>query len=173
MISRAAINLLRLIGAFVVVGGSFWATLSYLDYRDRENAATTVPPARVVVEVRPDRWLTALQASYELKNGTVVMHGPGHIYAEAECPAAKCDVDFSIEVQHADAANIGLRFVNAAGSPIGDAVLREISGMKSQRADVHANTRPGATKVQALVYAPKSTDAVVFGSPLIRIRPLV
>jgi hypothetical protein len=173
MISRAAIDLLRLIGALVVVGGSFWATLAYLDYRDRENAATTVPPARVVVELRPDHWQTALQASYEVKNGTFVMHGPGYIYAEVECPAAKCDVDFSIEVQHADAANIGLQFVDAAASQVGDTVIHGISGIKNQQADVRANMPLRARKVQALIYAPKSTDAVVFGSPLIRIRPSV
>jgi hypothetical protein len=172
MTSRAAANALRMIGALAVVGGSFWATLTYLDYRDQENAAPAGSSAQPVVELRPDHWNAVSQASYELKNGTVVMHGPGYIYAEAECPVAKCEVDFSIAVQNADAANIGVRFVNAAGSPIGDEVIHGISGMKKQLADVRADTPPGAKKVQALIYAPKSSDFVVFGSPLIRIRPL-
>jgi len=169
MTSPSVATALKLVGALVVVGGSFWGTLTYLNSHDRHNA--TGSNAQNVVELRPDHWQANLKAGYELKDGNVVMHGPGDIYAEAACPVAQCDVDFTVDVQHADAASVALRFLNSAGTPIVAPVGHEISGMKSQQADVRASSPPGAKNVQAFIYAPKPTDVVVFANPLIRLRP--
>jgi hypothetical protein len=153
------------VGALAILLASFFATLKWLD-----AGAESADPNPV--SVRPAQWDVAGGASYEAKDGTVSMHGPGHVYAEAECPKpARCTIEFSIFVERAGTANIGLIFLRSNGSPTGETAVQPITGIAGRPAAISAQTPPQTRRVRAIVYSPTADAQVVFREPVLTITP--
>jgi hypothetical protein len=91
------------------------------------------------------------------------MRGPDYIFTEADCSAARCEARFSIDVQHADAANIVLHFLNDQGRIIAEKsqVVSGTIGIST----IESVTPESTKKVRALVYSAREQDMVEFKRP--------
>jgi len=162
--------LLGTIGGGVVLGGSFGLTLYVLAYIDtwkqQEREAATA-------EVRPTTWQTSGEASYEIRNGSVVFSGPDSIYNEVACGSLVSKIRFSLFVEHADQANIELQFISKEMGPIGDPLVQDIGGISNQAVEIRADTRLGAGLIRAIIYSPENkSEVVAFRDPLIECKPV-
>jgi hypothetical protein len=174
MSSRFGVNVFWGIVWLSILLGSFFGTLTLLNYLDQKRAEATVrsPEVPATDDIRPNTWKTTGKVTYQTNDNTVSMRGPNYIYVERECLVNRCDVQYIIEIERADAANIGVLFLSAQGSPTSKAVTREISGMKNALAEIKVVTPLGTKKVQAFVYAPTSNDMVVFKKAMVRATPV-
>ena len=174
MSSRFGVNVLWGVVGLSILLGSFFGTLTLLNYLDQRPAEATIrsPEVSASDDVRPNTWETTGKVTYQTTDNTVSMRGPNYIYVERECLVSSCAVQFIIEIERADAANIGLLFLSGQRSPTSKPVTREISGMKNALADIKVVTALGTKKVQAFVYAPTSNDMVVFKKAIVRVTPV-
>jgi hypothetical protein len=132
------------------------------------GAARSAQPAAGLVE--SDTWKVFGKASYEIRGDEVFMRGPDHIFSEADCPAPKCDVQFSIAVEHTTEASIGLYFLNEQGTIVSEKV-QVISGTRGN-AVIQSVTPELTKKVRAFVYAPRDEDRVEFKQPVLLVKPV-
>jgi len=82
----------------------------------------------------------------------------------------KCDVKFSIAVDHTTEASIGFYFLNEQGAIISEK-LQVISGTRGN-AVIQSITPELTKKVRAFVYAPRDEDRVEFKQPVLLVKPV-
>jgi hypothetical protein len=113
--------------------------------------------------VSPEIWKTFGKSFYEIRGDRIFMRGPDYIFTEADCSAARCEARFSIDVQHADAANIVLYFLNDQGRIIAEKsqVVSGTIGIST----IESVTPESTKKVRALVYSAREQDMVEFKRP--------
>jgi hypothetical protein len=160
---------IKIIGALMILMGSFWITLKSLDYIAISNQEAREAATK---EIRPTTWKTTGGASYEIRNGMVIFHGPDYIFNQVECGSLRSNIKFSIFIERANEANLELTFLNAGAGIIGEPLIQTISGMTNQTAELRSPTRQGAGIIQAIIYSPRETDTVVFKDPFIECKPV-
>ena len=149
--------------------GSFFITLKVLDYTDdtkREPSSTT---SRKIEDIRPTSWKKSGGASYDVRGGYIVMHGPNYIYIETDCKQCS-KAEFSISLQNASIANMQLLFLNLAGTAASEPAVQNLSGMGGKVIELRAAAPPGTSRIRALVYSPQSGDVATFTDPILRIE---
>jgi hypothetical protein len=158
----------KIIGALTILMGSFWITLKSLDYIAISNQEAREAATK---EIRPTTWKTSGGASYEIRNGMVIFHGPDYIFNQVYCGSLVSNIKFSIFIERADEANMQLTFLGAQGA-IGEPLIQNISGMTNQIAELRSSSRTGSGIIQAIIYSPRKTDTVVFKDPFIECKPV-
>jgi hypothetical protein len=159
----------KIIGALMILMGSFWITLKSLDYIAISNEEAREAATK---EIRPTTWKTSGGASYEIRNGMVIFRGPDYIFNQVYCGSLMSNIKFSIFIERADEANMQLTFLNAAAGTIGEPQIQTITGMTNQIAELRSLTRQGANIIQAVIYSPRQTGTVVFKDPFIECKPV-
>jgi hypothetical protein len=154
----------KTLGAVAIVVASFFFTLSILDYLDRTTESASK-------ELHPAVWRTFGKASYGIRGDTIVMRGPDNIYTETECDSSKCEVEFSIFIEWADAANLQLLFFDLRGTALAEPAIETITDARGRTVEIRAFTPPRTKTVRAIIYSPQQGDAVVFRDPVVRVRP--
>ncbi len=153
----------------MILMGSFWITLKSLDYIAISNEEAREAATK---EIRPTTWKATGGASYEIRDGMVVFHGPDYIFNQTNCGSLVSNIKFSIFIERADEANMQLTFLNAAVGTIGEPQIQTITGMTNQIAELRSLTRQGANIIQAMIYSPRQTDTVIFKDPFIECKPV-
>jgi hypothetical protein len=159
--SRLLVAVLTAAAGSAIVIASFWITLIFLDYR-----------SPTIKELRPTSWKTAGKASYETRDGVVVMRGPDYIYVEIECEVNVCRIEFSTFVERAEIVNIQFVFFDVRGGTLDEPAIKDLSNVRNQMVEL-TDTAPDLTrKIRLLIYTPKEGEAVAFSNPILRLRPI-
>ena len=167
MLEKVASSLLLVVGALTILFGSFFAALLVLEYLDISQEA----PSHVTnTEVQPSQWRVFGQASYDINDGVLSMHGPGYIYNDLECSASRCVIQFSIYIESAGPANIGMMFLRRDGASTNENVIRAIGGSANTSVTIRAEAPAAARRIRAFVYSPSQEAEVVLSGATFNIR---
>jgi hypothetical protein len=142
------------------------------DYRD--GAEEVIRPARKGIAaqqsglVEPESWqaYSSGAGSFETAAGRVIVRGQNRLFTERECRVAKCRVAFSLDVERADEADIGLQFYNGRGELLAQ-TRHPISGHRGT-ARVESDGPESTRKVRAFVHSPGGV--VEFRKPFLDIQ---
>ena len=157
--SRFGMLAFRAAAGLVVVAASFWITLNILSYLGPQDK-----------ELRPTSWKTSGKASYDLRDGKVIMRGPNHIYVETDWDASEGEVEFSMFVERADVANVQFAFFNIRGAAISEPVVQDFSNVRGKVVSLRADAPLFTRKIQLLIYTPKDGEALAFSNPILRVK---
>jgi hypothetical protein len=157
-----------LLGGPGVLVLSFFATFAIIDYVDTYNRTER---AAATKDIWPTNWTSVGKASYELRNGAVILKGPDAIYTDIACGSFVSNIRFSIFVQRARAASMQLQFLSSMG-PIGKTLVQEISGVTNKTAEILSPTRQGSGTLRAVIHGVDEGEAVVFKDAHIECRPV-
>lgn len=152
-----------------IVTGSFLITFQIMDYIDISHKEAREAATK---EIWPITWKKTGRASYETRNGTVIFRSPDYIFNQVDCGSLESNIAFSIFIERADEANMGLTFLNAQGGVVGEPLIQSIGGVTNRPAGLRSPTRRGAGKIQALIYSSLEIDTVLFKDAFMECKPL-
>jgi hypothetical protein len=146
------------------------AHIAYLE-SNRLNLFFKPSPPIVWEKLEVEDWTKGGASSWERRqDGSVVMHGPNHIFSQLSCPDPVCLTRLEVTVISADTANIGVIFLDKSGKWTENFSF-PIDGLKERPVMVEfSNPNRDAVSVAGYVYAAKSTDFVRFRDFSIALR---